>query len=49
MSELEQPVQYVTHADSRVYPGGGLFFSGCFKWKWDLVGAVSSYGALLDA
>jgi hypothetical protein len=20
-----------------------------FKWKWDLVGAVSSYGALLDA
>jgi hypothetical protein len=22
---------------------------GAFKWKWDLVGAVSSYGALLDA
>ena len=49
MSELEQPVRYVTHADSRVYPGGGFFFTGCFKWKWDLVGAVSSYGALLDA
>jgi hypothetical protein len=49
MSELEQPVQYVAHADSRVDPGGVFFFTGCFKWKWDLVGAVSSCRALLDA
>ena len=49
MSELEQPVQYVTHADSRLYPGGVFFFTGCFELGRGLAGRKASTGRQLGA
>ena len=49
MCELEHEVQYVTHADSRLYPGGVFFFTGCFELGRGLAGRKASTGRQLGA